>query len=126
MAILSFHAGELSAGESFAAALARGLDITGGELKNALTPDNPDPLDLGSLMVEKLNDLSTARGGSPIAENGSLILERSREDDDRCSGLEMLDQLYDEIPDALKERHDLLPRLGDYFVNARDPAMCAR
>jgi hypothetical protein len=116
MSIVAFHAGELARAPSFATALAGALHITDGELKSALRPGNHDRLDLWALVLKKLNDLAAARGGHPIVENGSLILEKSREDDHRRNGLEMLDQLYDEIPDALKERHHLLPHLADYLL----------
>jgi hypothetical protein len=109
--IVAFHAGALTPADSFATALARGLCITTLELKTALSPDNHDRFDLWARVLEKLNDLSASRGGPPMIENGSLIFEGSQENDDGSGGLEMLDQLYDEIPNDLKERHRLLPHL---------------
>lgn len=116
MSVVAFHAGELTFGDSFASALARGLSITSLELKNALKSNNCDRLNVWALVLEKLNDLSVLRGGLPIIEDRSLIFRESQENDDRADSLEMLDQLYDEIPNDLKERHRLLPHLVNYFV----------
>jgi hypothetical protein len=59
-----------------------------------------------------------AGGDRPITENGSPILERPRQDDDRRDGFEALDELYQEIPDELKIRFKLLPSLAYYFKEA--------
>jgi hypothetical protein len=59
-----------------------------------------------------------ARGGRPITESGSLILERPRQDDDRRDGFEVLDELYREIPDEIKKSHSLLPFFANYFGKA--------
>jgi hypothetical protein len=63
MSIVAFHAGEWAPGDSLATALARGLDITAVELKNALKPNSCDRRDIWVLVLEKLNDLIVARGG---------------------------------------------------------------
>jgi hypothetical protein len=117
MAIVAIHAGEMSAGDSFMTALAGGLGMAGLELKDALRPDHDGP-DLWTLVLEKLNDLATARGGRPIAENGSPILEGPGEGDDRRNGFDVLDELYQEIPDEIRKRYNLLPFLADYIKNA--------
>jgi hypothetical protein len=116
MAIVAFHAGELTPQDSLATALARALDMTACELKSALNPNNGDGPDIWPLVLEKLNDLAAVRGGRPITENGSLILERSRQDDDRRNGLDVFDELYDELPEGMKERHHLPPCLADYLL----------
>jgi hypothetical protein len=54
--------------------------------------------------------------GRPITENGSLIIERARQDGDRRNGLEVFDELYGELPEGMKERHQLLPYLADYLL----------
>jgi hypothetical protein len=116
MSIVAFHAGELTPKDSLATALARALHITDCELKTALNPENRDRLDIWALVLERLNNLASARGAQPVAETSSLILERSLENDDRRDGfLEVLDELYEEIPMAVKERHCLLPHLVHYF-----------
>ncbi len=112
MSIIAFHAGEWTSRDSFAVALTRGLQISGQQLKSALSASVGDSVDLWALVLEKLNDLAVARGGHTMFENGSWALEGSDEDD----GLDSLDQLYSEVPDALKERHQLLPHLANYFV----------
>ncbi len=70
------------------------------------------------MAIEKLNTIVAARGGRPITQNGSPILERPRQDDDRRDGFEVFDELYQEIPDEMKERRNLLPSLADYFEKA--------
>jgi hypothetical protein len=117
MATAAFHVGKLSGGESHATAFARALDMTHGELKNTLSPDY-DPPDFWPLVLETVNTMVAARGGRPITENGSPILERPRQDDDRRDGFEVLDELYQEIPDELKKRFKLLPALAYYFKEA--------
>jgi hypothetical protein len=112
MAIVAFHAGKLTPKDSLATALARVLDMTANELKAALDPNNRDGPDIWPLVLEKLNDLAAARGGRPITENGSLILERARQNDDRRNGLEVLDELYGELPEGMRERHHLSPYLS--------------
>jgi hypothetical protein len=104
MSIVAFHAGGLTPGDSLATALARALDITAGELKNAMSPNNHNGPDFWPLILEKLNDLSTARGGRPVTENGALIIERSRQDDCRRNGLDVFDELYGELPESMKDR----------------------
>jgi hypothetical protein len=115
MSIVAFHAGEMTPADSFATALARGLCITARELKSALNPDNDDRLDVWALVLDKLNDLFVARSCSPIFENGLLTVEGSR-DDDRRDGLDVLGQLYEEIPELVRERHRLLPHLAGYLA----------
>jgi len=79
MAIVAFHAGKLTSKDSLATALACAVDMTPNELKGALDPNNVDATDMWPLVLEKLNDLAAARGGRPITENGSLIIERARQ-----------------------------------------------
>ena len=114
MAIVAFHVGKLSGGESHATAFARALDMTNDEFKNALNPACDGP-DFWPLVLERLNTMVAARGGRPITENGSPILERPRQDDDRRDGFEVLDELYQEIPDRIKKSQSLLPFLAEYF-----------
>jgi hypothetical protein len=116
MAIVAFHAGNLTSKDSLAAALARALDMTPNELKGALDPNSVDVMDMWPLVLEKLNDLAAARGGGPITKNGSLIIERARPDDHRRNGLEVFDELYGELPEGMKERYQLLPYLADYLL----------
>jgi len=116
MAIVAVHGGKLSGGESQATAFARALDMRNDELKRALSPGYDGP-NLSRLTLEKLNSLVAARGGRPIAENGELILETPKYDD-RHDGFEVLDELYQEIPDQLKKRFKLLPSLAYYFKEA--------
>ena len=116
MATVAFHGGKWSGGESQATAFARALDMRNDELKRALSPGYDGP-NLSRLMLEKLNSLVAARGGRPIAENGELILETPKYDD-RHDGFEVLDELYQEIPDELKKRFNLLPSLADYIEKA--------
>jgi len=85
MTIVAFHAGKMSAGNSFEAALACAFGMTARELKNAQRPDYDGP-NLWALVFEKLNDLATARGGRPIMENGSPVLERPGQGDDKRNG----------------------------------------
>jgi hypothetical protein len=115
MSIVAFHVGALTTADSFAMALARGLCITGISLKRALGPDNHDPSDVWALVLDKLNDLLVARGSRAIYEDGFFTVEGSH-DDDRLDGLDVLDQLYDEIPGTVKERSCLLPCLAAYFA----------
>jgi hypothetical protein len=116
MSIVGFHVGGWSAGESPATALARALDMTAPELKSALTPDDPGGPEIWPMILERLNTLVTARGGRPIMENGSLIFDRTREDDGRRNGFDVLDELYEDIPSGLKDRRRLLPYLADYLL----------
>jgi hypothetical protein len=116
MAIIAFHAGRLTPKDSLATALARALNVTASELKSALDPNNVEATDMWPLVLEKLNDLATARGGRPITENGSLIIERSRRDDHRRNDLEVFDELYGELPEGMKERQHLLLYLADYLL----------
>jgi hypothetical protein len=117
MAIVAFHVGELAPQDSLATALARALGMTAGELKSALDPNNDDGQDIWPLLLEKLNNLAAARGGRPITENGSLTVERSRQDDDRRNSLDVFDELYGELPEGIKEeRRHLLPYLADYLL----------
>jgi hypothetical protein len=116
MSIVGFHAGNLVAGESLATAFARALEIAPSELKNALGPDRNDGPDVWSMTLEKLNSLVVTRGGRPIVENGSLNLERPRADDDWRSGLEVLDELFDELPEDIRNRHPMLICFADYLL----------
>jgi hypothetical protein len=116
MSIVAFYAGELTPQDSLATALARALDMTAGELKNTLSPNNDDNPNIWPMVLEKLNAIVAARGGRPVTENGSLILERSPQGDGRRNGLEVLDELYAELPEGMKERHRLLPCLADYLL----------
>jgi hypothetical protein len=50
-------------------------DMTAGELKNALSPNDDNP-NIWPMVLEKLHAIVAARGGRPVTENGSLILER--------------------------------------------------
>jgi hypothetical protein len=118
MAIVAFHVGKLSGGEALATASARALDMTTDDLKNAFRPGNHDGPEPWPLFLEKLNIMVAARGGRPITENGSRILERPRQDDDRRDGFEVLDELYREIPDEIKKSCNLLPFLADYIEKA--------
>jgi hypothetical protein len=118
MSVVAFHAGKMSAKESLATAFARALGMTSYDLNNALRRDNYDGPEVWSLVLEKLNATIAARGGRPITENGSLILERPRQDDDRRDGFEVLDELYQEIPDEIKKSCNLLPFLSDYIAKA--------
>jgi hypothetical protein len=113
MEIVAFHAGKRSMESSFEAALACGLDMTVEELKNAHRSDFEGP-DLSGLLFNKLNDLVTARGGHPIMENGSLVLERPEQDDARRTGFGVLDELYQELPEELKYSQYLIPPLSCY------------
>jgi hypothetical protein len=115
MLIVSFHVGVLTTEDSFATALARGLCISGISLKSALGPDNHNRSDVWALVLDKLNDLLVARGCRPIFDDGTFTVEGSR-DDDRLDGLDVLDQLYDEIPGTVKERYCILPCLAAYFA----------
>ena len=117
MAVVAFHGGKMSGGESQATAFARALEMTNGELKRALSPGYDGP-DLMRLTVEKLNTMVAARGGRPVTKNGSLNLEAGSPGDDRRDGFEVLDELYEEIPVAVKERLKLLPSLADYIEKA--------
>jgi hypothetical protein len=72
--------------------------------------------DMPSRRRGKLNAVVAGRGGRPVTENGSLILERSPQDDWRRNGLEVFDELYEELPEGMKERHHLLPYLADYLL----------
>jgi hypothetical protein len=67
-------------------------------------------------LLEKLNAIVTARGGRPVTENGSLILEWSPQDDGPRNGLEVLDELYEGLPEGMKERHRLLPSFADLLL----------
>src|SRR5271167_4282672 len=71
MAVVAFHAGKMSGGESQATAFARALDMKNDELKRALSPGYDGP-DLMRLTFEKLNTMVAARGGCPVTKNGSL------------------------------------------------------
>jgi hypothetical protein len=68
------------------------------------------------MVLEELNAIVTARGGRPVTGNGSLILERSPQGDGRCNGLEVLDELYAELPEGIKVRHRLLPCFADLLL----------
>jgi hypothetical protein len=107
MSIVAFHAGELRPEDSLATALARAIGITAGELKSAFSSNNRDDLDVWPMILEKLNAIVAAHAGCPVTENGSLILERSPQDNGRRNGLEVLDELYEALPEGIKERHRL-------------------
>jgi hypothetical protein len=115
MSIVGFHVGKWTPADSLATAMARALEMTVGKLKNAISPDNYDGPNFWLMTLEKLDSLVAARGGRPITEDGSLVLRGPGEDDDRRNGLEVLDELYEEIPKGMKDRHHLLPYLGDYL-----------
>jgi hypothetical protein len=106
MSIVAFYGGELTPKDSLATALARALDMPAGELKNVLSPTNDDD-HVWPMVLEKLNAMVAAHGGRPVTENGSLILERSPRDEGRRDGLEVLDELYEALPEGIKERHRL-------------------
>ena len=116
MSIVAFYAGELRPEDSLATALARAIGITAGELKSSLSSNNREDPDVWPMILDKLNAMVAAHGGRPVTENGSLILERSPQDDGRRNGLEVLDELYGELPEGLKERHRLLPCFADYLL----------
>jgi hypothetical protein len=118
MSVVAFHAGKLSPRESIATAFARALGMTSFDLNNALRGDNYDGPKFLPLFLEQLNTMISARGGRPITENGSPILERPRQDDHRRDGFEVLHELYQEIPDEIKKSHNLLPYLSDYIEMA--------
>lgn len=118
MSVVAFHAGKLSSEESLATAFARALGMTSHDLNNALRGDNYDGPKVWPLFLEKLNTMVAARGGRPIAKNGSPNLEAERPGDDRRDGYEVLDELYQEIPDEIKKRRNLLPFLADYIEKA--------
>jgi hypothetical protein len=101
MQVVAFHIGKLSEGGSIATAFARALGMTGPEFKHALEPGYDGP-DFWPLTLEKLNDLVIARGARPIMENGSLILEGPGQGDDRRNGFDVLDELYQEIPEKYR------------------------
>ena len=111
--IVAFHAGKLSGGELLATAFARGLGMTNDELKRAYSPDYDGP-GLSQLTNKKLNSLVATRGGRPIVENDKLIFETPKDDGSR-DGFEVLDELYEEIPEEIKKRRNLPPSLADYF-----------
>jgi len=92
------------------------IGITAGELKSSLSSNNREDPDVWPMILDKLNAMVAAHGGRPVTENGSLILERSPQDDGRRNGLEVLDELYGELPEGLKERHRLLPCFADYLL----------
>lgn len=96
MQVVAFHIGKLSEGGSIATAFARALGMTDLEFKHALGPD------FWPLTLEKLNDLVIARGARPIIENGTLILEGPGQGDDRRNGFDVLDELYQEIPEKYR------------------------
>jgi hypothetical protein len=106
MSIVAFFGGELTPKDSLATALARELEMPAGELKKVLSPNNDDN-HIWPIVLEKLNAIVAAHGGRPVTENGSQILERSPRDDGRRNGLEVLDELYEALPEGIKERHRL-------------------
>jgi hypothetical protein len=114
MAIVAFHVGKFSGGESQATAFARALDMTNGELKRALTPGHDGP-NFWPLMLERLNTLIALRGGRAISQNGFLVAEEPSQDDDRRDGFDVLDELYQEIPEDIKTRWKLLPSIVDHI-----------
>jgi hypothetical protein len=118
--IVAFHAGKLSGGESLATAHARALGLSNDESFSAYSPDRDGP-SISQLTLAKLNSLIGVRGGRPVAENGKLVFE-TPEDDGRRDGFVVLDELYEEIPQEIKDRFDLPPHLRDYFVNAINEA----
>jgi hypothetical protein len=99
MATVAFHVGKFSGGESQATAFARALDMTNGELKRALNPAHDGP-DFWPLMLERLNTVIALRGGRAISQNGFLVAEEPSQEDDRRDGFEVLDELYQEIPES--------------------------
>jgi hypothetical protein len=117
MAIVAFHVGKYSGGESQATALARALGMTNGELKRALTPGHDGP-NFWPLMLERLNTVIALRGGRAISQNGFLVAEKPSQDDDRRDGFAVLDELYQEIPEDIKTRWKLLPSLVDCIAAA--------
>jgi hypothetical protein len=107
MAIVAFHVGELTPEESLATALARALDMTTVELKSALSSNKDDNPNIWRVVLEKLSAIVAAHGGRPLTENRSLSLEGSPPDDRRRNGLYVLDELYEALPEGIKERHRL-------------------
>lgn len=107
MSIVAFYAGKLTPEKSFTTALARALDMTTVELKSALSSNKDDDPIIWPMVLEKLSAIVAAHGGRPLTENGSLSLERSPPDDGRRNGLNVLDELYEALPEGIKERHRL-------------------
>jgi hypothetical protein len=90
--------------------------MTGEEFKSAFSADHHNAPDVWSMILEKLNTLVVEHGGRLILENGCLNFDRTRDDDDRRNGFSVLDELYEAIPDSLKNRHRLVPCLSDYLL----------
>jgi hypothetical protein len=78
ISVVAFYAGEWTPGDSLANALARALDITAGELINALSPNNDDNPNIWPRVREKLNAIVTARGGHCWTNAGSNCTETDR------------------------------------------------
>jgi hypothetical protein len=116
MSIVAFYAGGLRPEDSLATALARAIGITAGQLKSALSSNHRDDPDVWPMILDKLNAMVAAHGGRPVTEYGSLILERSPRDDGRRNGLEVLDELYEALPEGIKERHRLLYCFADCLL----------
>ena len=113
--ILSFHAGSWTMRDAPVTALARALDMTGHELKSALNPCNHEGPDVWPIVLEKLDALVATRGGRPLMQNGLLILERPSAGDDWRNGFDVLDELYEEMPQDMKDRYRMQPYLADYL-----------
>lgn len=114
MAIVSFHSGNLTGQSSQAIAIAETLDMTAAELKQAIGSGNASMIWRRTLDV--LNDLVVKRGAMPIMEDGEFILTTPGQGDDRRNGFDVVDELYQEIPEDLKEAFRLLPYFADYLV----------
>jgi hypothetical protein len=90
--------------------------MTGRELKSAFNPDNHEGPDVWLIVLEKLDALVATRGGRPLMENGLLILETPSAGDGWRNGFDVLDELYEEMPQDMKDRYRMLPYLADYLT----------
>jgi len=114
MVIVAFNAGKWTEQDCPATAVARALWLTPSQVKSACNRDNRrDWLDIWRVTLEKLSALVAERGGRPIVENGHSMLEMPAATDVLRNNRDILEQLYSEVPQQLKDRHHMLPDLVD-------------
>ena len=106
MVIVAFNAGKWTEQDCPATAVARALGLTPSQVKSACNRDNRrDWLDIWRVTLEKLSALVAERGGRPIVENGHSMLEMPAATDVLRNNRDILEQLYSEVPQQLKDRH---------------------
>jgi hypothetical protein len=103
MAIVAAHVGKWGERDSLAEAYARALGISSAELKRALDPDVHDDAGIWDKTITLLEDL--------VAQRGGRRQDIPTEEDSWSDRFEVLRELYDEVPQRLKDQMKLFEHL---------------